>query len=109
MAAAIGAIHANQRRAGQRWQGRAVDHHDVALSRERVDRFCGRCGGAERDLEQSMSGYGPHALIGRLTTVLERAAGLVDTDDLNGVDHDDLAATIGRGLALVAAWTEAQR
>jgi len=64
---------------------------------------------AERDLEQSMSGYGPHALIGRLTTVLERAAGLVDTDDLNGVDHDDLAATIGRGLALVAAWTEAQR
>ena len=48
-------------------------------------------------------------MVHRFQAVLERAAELVDTDDLHGVDHDDLAATIGRGLALVAAWTEAQR
>ena len=48
-------------------------------------------------------------MVHRFQAVLERAAELVDTDDLDGVDHDDLAATLGRGLALVAAWTEAQR
>ncbi len=45
-------------------------------------------------------------VLGRVQVNVEIIAELLDTDDLHGVDHDELANVVGRALALCAAWRE---
>jgi len=54
--------------------------------------------------EAVAQGYTADETIGAMLTCVERALDLLDTDDLHGVNHDEVEAALWRALA----WGEAR-